>query len=706
MIAFPLTIFAASSVADSHDPIIETWHAAIEALDGQRLRLVIANEGQPALLFKSVAGAWDWAATSKLSIPVENPGDEALTLSLRIDSDPDRSLSGKVAIAPHSAGDLAIWIDAPSPRAMGMIAGPSAAAAGLEAGTLPMTATNGSVDATHVTSVRLGISRPAAPEHLVIGPLSAVGPSEADRNAYDGIVDGFGQFRPGAWPEKVRSVDMLRAEGAEEEHELARWLAHAPHRDRFGGLDSSGGFSATGFFHTKQREGRWWLVSPEGNPFFSIGMDVVQPAGATYVEGREFMFRDLPARDGEFAAHWSERNDRRGLGAQRGRGFDHGHVFDFYTANLERKFGGDWRARWREETLARLQAWGFNTIGDWSEPELWAMQRLPYTVPLSPESEYARISSGNDWWGQMPDVFDPNFAAAVDKMASRAAARFRGDPYLLGYFVDNELAWGSGWSTKPKERYSIAIGALAADPDSPAKSAFIAQLTDSYREPQRLGEAWGLPLASWDDLRRAGFTLPEASLNNPAVIGDLAAFTRRFAEAYFRTVAETLRRHDPDHLYLGSRFAWQTPEAVEGCARWCDVVSFNIYRRSIAENREEWARFHALGRPALIGEFHYGSADRGLFWEGLVGVQRESERGPAYARYLRSVANNPDFVGAHWFKYIDEPLTGRTLDGENGHIGFITVADLPYKDLVAAARDANEEVLRNLQRSAGLDAKE
>jgi hypothetical protein len=24
-------------------------------------------------------------------------------------------------------------------------------------------------------------------------------------------------------------------------------------------------------------------------------MDVVQPAGATYVEGREFMFRDLPA---------------------------------------------------------------------------------------------------------------------------------------------------------------------------------------------------------------------------------------------------------------------------------------------------------------------------------------------------------------------------------------------------------------------------
>jgi hypothetical protein len=70
--------------------------------------------------------------------------------------------------------------------------------------------------------------------------------------------------------------------------------------------------------------------------------------------------------------------------------------------------------------------------------------------------------------------------------------------------------------------------------------------------------------------------------------------------------------------------------------------------------------------------------DRGLFWEGLVGAGRESERGPAYSRYLRTVADNPDFVGAHWFQYIDKPLTGRALDGENAHVGFVTVADLPY----------------------------
>jgi hypothetical protein len=648
---------------------------------------------------------WDWSLTSKLVLPVDNLGGEPLTLRLRVtsagdSSAPSRTLSGEVTIAPKSAGQLTIWLDAPSPRAMGMTAGPSLAAAGLEPGTLPVTGTRGSVDASRVTSVRLAISRPAASQRVIVGPLHVEPPSEADKNAYDGIVDMFGQFRPGTWPEKVNSVAMLRRRGAEEMPRLAQWIAKSPRLDRFGGFAAGARFRATGFFRTERRDGRWWLVTPEGHAFFSIGMDVVRASEATYVDGREFMFRDLPARDGALAAHWSERDDRRGLGAQQGRSFDHGHAFDFYTANLERKFGSDWRRHWRDETLARLEAWGFNTLGDWSDPDLWAMHRLAYTVPLSPIGSYATVSSGENWWGPMPDPFDPRFAAAADRMARDAAARFGNDPYLVGYFVDNELPWGKGWSDNLRERYSIASGTLAAGPASPAKSALIAQLAETYREPHQFARAWGVGLSSWDDLRRAGFRLPQASWHRPAVVADLAAFTRHFVEAYFRIVAAALSRHDPHHLYLGGRFAWQVPAAIAACARWCDVVSFNIYRRPIADDREELAYFHTLGKPALVGEFQFGSTDRGLFWEGLVGAGRESERGTAYARYLDAVAADPDFVGAHWFDYIDEPLVGRTLDGENGHIGFVSVADLPYEALVAAARDVNAAVLRNLQSNA------
>jgi hypothetical protein len=41
-------------------------------------------------------------------------------------------------------------------------------------------------------------------------------------------------------------------------------------RDRFGGSTSVRGRS-TGFYHTERIDGRWWLITAEGNAFFSNG---------------------------------------------------------------------------------------------------------------------------------------------------------------------------------------------------------------------------------------------------------------------------------------------------------------------------------------------------------------------------------------------------------------------------------------------------
>jgi hypothetical protein len=414
------------TTAAGEEIVVEPTHATIETKEGQRLLVVFATEDRPALTLKPKGGAWDWSRESRLVIPVENPDDEALTLRLHVEDQTRRPLTGKVAIAPRSSGNLAISISAPPPMSMGMIAGPSLATAGLDPGTLPVTATDGSIDAAEVALVRLGLLHPSSPRPLVVGPLHV----EPDHSSYDGIVDGFGQFLPGEWPEKVSSVEMLRAKGDEEERALAQWLADLPKRDRFGGFLGTGGFRATGFFRTEQRDRRWWLVTPDGNGFFSIGMDVIALTGETYVDGREFMFRDLPPPNGELAAHWSEEDNRAGMW----RAFNHGRAFNFYTANLQRKFGRDWRERWQEETVRRLVAWGFNTIGNWGEPKLWAMHSMPYSVPL--------WLDGKLWWGGTPDPFDPRFAPAVDQMARNAAAQFGSDPWLVGYFVDNELVGG------------------------------------------------------------------------------------------------------------------------------------------------------------------------------------------------------------------------------------------------------------------------
>src|SRR5262245_28660514 len=120
-----LLISTGGGAAENADVTVETVNAAIVSRDGQQLRVVFAKEEQPALLLKPAQGVWNWSATSKLLIPVENPSDDPVALMLRIESAPGQSLRGSVTIAPHSAGDLTIWLDATLTRSMGMIGGTS-----------------------------------------------------------------------------------------------------------------------------------------------------------------------------------------------------------------------------------------------------------------------------------------------------------------------------------------------------------------------------------------------------------------------------------------------------------------------------------------------------------------------------------------------------------------------------------------------------
>ena len=174
---------------------------------------------------------------------------------------------------------------------------------------------------------------------------------------------------------------------------------------------------------------------------------------------------------------------------------------------------------------------------------------------------------------------------------------------------------------------------------------------------------------------------------------------KELARTYFKTVRDQLKAADPDHMYLGCRFAWRTEEAVAAAAEVCDVVSFNIYDRRV--DPAKWAFLSTLNRPAIIGEFHVGALDRGMFHTGLVSASSQEERAATYAGYVRSVLDNPALVGCHWFQYVDEPLTGRSYDGENYNIGFVTVTDTPYPELVAAARAVHREAYAEAERRKG-----
>jgi agarase len=215
------------------------------------------------------------------------------------------------------------------------------------------------------------------------------------------------------------------------------------------------------------------------------------------------------------------------------------------------------------------------------------------------------------------------------------------------------------------------------------------QLKARYGDIDQLNQAWGTKLKSWEELK-APFQFSGQPFEGRRE--DLHLFVLSFCRRYFEVVSRAVHEIDPAALYLGCRFAWYGPEAEQAASEYCDVISYNIYDKGISEGRA--AAVAKLGKPAIIGEFHFGALDRGMFHPGLVGAANQEERGKMYLAYVESVAENPNFVGCHWFQYRDEPVAGRSFDGENYNIGLVSVADVPYAELVRAAERAHAEAYR------------
>jgi hypothetical protein len=119
------------------------------------------------------------------------------------------------------------------------------------------------------------------------------------------------------------------------------------------------------------------------------------------------------------------------------------------------------------------------------------------------------------------------------------------------------------------------------------------------------------------------------------------------------------------------------------------VVSYNLYHRSVAD-----FKYPGGDKPLIIGEFHFGALDRGMFHTGLVPTPNQAARAQAYKDHVLGALRHPQFVGTHWFQWKDEPTTGRVLDEENYQIGLVDVADTPYRETIEAVREVGYHLYR------------
>lgn len=355
-------------------------------------------------------------------------------------------------------------------------------------------------------------------------------------------------------------------------------------------------FQATGFFHTDREGGRWWLVTPDGRPFYANGIDHVSPAPdvdiqtgrCPYCEAIAAGYPDLDA--------------------------------------------------WASATVGRLQSWGFNTLGAWSDYDL--LRTMPYTVLLD-------MAGGDDW-------FAPAFAARAAAIAASTVAPRRDDPNLVGWYLDSELRWGPDWR----------------------------------KQTQMLDDYLALPAGTPGRLVAERYA------------GDPERFLRVLATRYFRVTTAAIRAQDPNHLILGTKMVTQvTPRVVLRTARrYLDVLTVDDYTLSPGlddlidatwgpfvrrtPSLSEYYRYTRL--PIMVAEYSFRAADAGVpnSWPPIFPIlATQQERADAYAAYIEPLHQAPWIVGDFWFEYTDEPAGGR-FDHEDSNFGVVTTTDVPWQVLV------------------------
>ena len=65
------------------------------------------------------------------------------------------------------------------------------------------------------------------------------------------------------------------------------------------------------------------------------------------------------------------------------------------------------------------------------------------------------------------------------------------------------------------------------------------------------------------------------------------------------------------------------------------------------------------------------------------------ERIAGNKKYLISALQNPNVVGAHWFRWADQATSGRQ-DGENYCCGMVDICDTPIYEFGDAMREMSE----------------
>lgn len=169
-------------------------------------------------------------------------------------------------------------------------------------------------------------------------------------------------------------------------------------------------------------------------------------------------------------------------------------------------------------------------------------------------------------------------------------------------------------------------------------------------------------------------------------------------DVYLKKVTGELRKHDPNHLFLGCRFnTWneelRDERTIRVAGKYMDVVSVNHYSFWNADWRHLERITRWSGKPVMITEFYTKGEDSGLGNKSGGGwiVRTQKDRGTAYQHFVLSLLECRSCVGWNWFRYMDNDPSYTKGDPSNrdANKGIVDIRYNRYDDLLAKMKEIN-----------------
>ncbi|MGC1481978.1 MAG: hypothetical protein WA771_15875 [Chthoniobacterales bacterium] len=385
---------------------------------------------------------------------------------------------------------------------------------------------------------------------------------------------------------------------------------------KFGG-DPSKQAKATGFFRVEKINDRWWMIDPEGYAFVATGINEIgigtSPATQEEVDANIALLK----ANGFNVTHLSIEKRNRGVG--------------------ENKF----EIPWCSEIMLTFFFLQDNFNGDarvWNAPPFWDDAMIDY----------------------------------IDKRAEKNLAIHKDDPYLIGYFTDNEMKWRPDALDR---YYDLFVN------DEPYEV--------TGKGGGQAGQTYTVDPAKMKSYKIVGEWVEKNGFK-PGADGKFSEeaqmkFTEFMAEQYAKIVSEAVRKVDPNHLVMGGRNIrsdGKLPGMFKGFGKYFDVISMNYYAAWPADPvvLDTWAKWS--GRPIMITEFSAQS------WETIARkardawiVKTQEDRGKYYQNLMLSALQNKNCVGTLWFCYRDF--------GDDANYGIVNKDDEPYEEFLKYAREIN-----------------